>query len=227
MRGRNIRIVREILRGIERQRGNAALLPADLIELDQRIDAGSPHVGIGGKIDRGREKCVRITAFMPAGVVVVLIRIRVRVPDVVIVRVIEQVVDQRIAIIVVHGAVGELVSFESAEYSVARRPVDGDVIAGPSDGRVDQAETECDRVVAQAGIDRRTAGWCRVAVVTGRALRGADCDAQRGADLAAERVLRRIADRIDAGEKGGRRVSCRSHPPRTGSCRPGSSQRFR
>ena len=135
-----------------------------------------------------------------------LIRIGLRVPDVVVARKIEQVVDQQIAVAVVHDAVGERVSLEPAQHGVARRPVDGHVIAGPGDGRVDEAEVERDRVIAEAGVDRRVAGRRREAVVSRRAGRGADIDVQGRADLAAERVLRGVADRVGAEEEGGRRV---------------------
>src|SRR6185436_17415082 len=76
----------------------------------------------------------------------------------------------------------------------------------PGDGRVDETEIERDRVIAEAGVDRRIAGRCRVAVVA----RGAGCrpdvDVQGRAHLAAERILRGVADAVGAEEEGGRRV---------------------
>jgi hypothetical protein len=83
----------------------------------------------------------------------VLIRIGLRVPDVVIVRIVEQVIDQPIAVAVVDRAVGENEPLESGEHGMARRTVDRHAIAEPDDGRVDQAEVERDRVIAAERID--------------------------------------------------------------------------
>ena len=87
--------------------------------MGERIDAGRLHVRIGREIERGREERARIAALVPAEGVVVRVGIDMRVPDVVILRIVEQVVDQRIAVVVVHGAVGEDEDLEAGEHRVA------------------------------------------------------------------------------------------------------------
>ena len=62
------------------------------------------------------------------------IGIGVRGPHVVILRIIEQVVDQRIGVIVVHGAVGELEDLEAGQNRLAARPIDRDGVARIGDG---------------------------------------------------------------------------------------------
>ena len=54
------------------------------------------HVRIGREIDRGREERVRIAALLPADAVVVRVGVGMRVPHVVVLRIVEQVVDQRV-----------------------------------------------------------------------------------------------------------------------------------
>ena len=57
--------------------------------------------------------------FMPAENVVVLIGIRTRVPHIVVLRIVEQVVDQRVAGVGAYGPVGEHVAFEAGQHRIA------------------------------------------------------------------------------------------------------------
>ena len=91
-----------------------------------------------------------------------------RVPHVVILRIVEQVVDQRAAVVVVHRAVGEVEHLEAGQHRVAAaRPVDDDLVALVFDARVDQLEVERDGVDAKPGIDPLLARQRVVAVVPG------------------------------------------------------------
>jgi hypothetical protein len=84
-----------------------------------------------------------------------------RVPDVVVAREVEQVVDQPVAVIVVDGAVGEHELLEAGQHRVARRPVDDHLVAVIRHGRVDETEIERDGVVAAERIDVLAAGPAR------------------------------------------------------------------
>src|SRR5947207_7842404 len=60
----------------------AALVDAVAEVMHQRIDVGSSHVRIGGKVRRRVEAARRIASFMPAVVVIVIERIDMRRRDV-------------------------------------------------------------------------------------------------------------------------------------------------
>jgi hypothetical protein len=83
--------------------------------------------------------------------------VNVRIPGVVVRRIVKQIVDQAVAVIDIHRAVGELADFESAQLSMAGRVVHNHAIAGLSDGRVDQPEVEINRVDAQSCVILRVA----------------------------------------------------------------------
>ena len=106
---------------------------------------------------------------MPAERVVVRVGVDMRVPHVVILRIVEQVVDQRVAVIVVHRAVGEHVALEAGQHRVARRAVDDHRVAHMAHRGVDQAEVERDGVVAAERVDAHVAGQQVERVIAGRA----------------------------------------------------------
>ena len=58
-----------------------------------------------------------------------LVGIGLRVPDVVIARVIEEIIDQPVAVVVVDRAVGEHEPLEPAEHGTARRADDRHAVA--------------------------------------------------------------------------------------------------
>ena len=89
--------------------------------MGERIGAGGGDIRIGRLVEHGGEERVRIARLAPAAGVEVQVGIRLRVPDIVIARVIEQIVDQAVAVGVVHRAVGEHEPLESAEHGMPRR----------------------------------------------------------------------------------------------------------
>ena len=90
---------------------------------------------------------------MPADGVVVRVGIDVRVPHVVILQIVEQVVDQRTAVIGVDPAVGEHVALEPPHQGDGGAGCDLEEIAHAGDRRIDQAEVEDDRVDAGAAVE--------------------------------------------------------------------------
>ena len=123
----------------------------------ERIDARRAHVRIGREVDRGREERARITTLVPADTVEVRIGVRMRVPDVVILRIVEQVVDQHVAVVVVHRAVGEPEHLDAGQHRVARRGIDDDAVARMAHRRVDEAEAERHAVDTAAAVERLVA----------------------------------------------------------------------
>src|SRR3954468_2433308 len=101
----------------------------------------------------GREERVRIAAFVPAGRMIMRVGIDARSPDVAIMRIVIEVVDELITVRVVHGSVGELVDLESAQHRMARWTVDDDLIARIGDRRVNEPEVEADRVDAAEAVE--------------------------------------------------------------------------
>ena len=93
------------------------------------------------------------------------IGVDMRIPDVRVPRIVEQIVNQHVAVIVVHRAVGEHVAFEPGQHRVARRSVDDHRIADIAHCGVDQAEVEHDRVDSAEPVKTIAAGQCREAVV--------------------------------------------------------------
>ena len=91
---RHVRVRGEIGRVIERSRRLAPFPPAGLIKVGERVNARLFHVLIEREIERGREEAVWIASFLPARLMIVLVGIDVCVPDIVIVRIVEQIVDQ-------------------------------------------------------------------------------------------------------------------------------------
>jgi len=59
VRRRDVRIVREIIRGVEIDRRIAALVPSGLVEVIERVDAGRFYVGVGREISVGIVSVVR------------------------------------------------------------------------------------------------------------------------------------------------------------------------
>ena len=164
-----------------------------------------------------REERVRIAALLPAEAVVVRIGVRTGAPHVVILRIVEQVVDQRAAVIVVDRAVGEHEALEAGEHGLRRRPGDRHGIARAGDRRVDQPEAERDRVDAGAAVDlhvavRREAAVARrgehevvraeVAahhIAQGERVAAAEIDHRVGVDLGGAR--QHVGERRDAGKR--------------------------
>jgi hypothetical protein len=100
---------------------------------------------------------------------VVLIGVRMCVPDVVIMRIVEQVIDQAVAVGIVDRAVGEHEALEPGKHGVARRTIDVTVFRSRRDGGVDQAEVERDRVDAVDALDELEAcGACKLSSPTCR-----------------------------------------------------------
>jgi hypothetical protein len=124
----------------------------------ERIDAGGRDVRIGGQVDLGAEERVRVALLMPADGIVVRVGVDMRVPHIVAVRVVEQVIDQRAAVVVVHRAVGELEDLEAGDDGVARCRVDGELVAGPDECRVHQGEVQDQRIDAAEPVECGSAG---------------------------------------------------------------------
>ena len=68
-------------------------------------------------------------------------------------RVVEQVVDQRAAVVVVHGAVGEDVVLHAGRLDVARRRIDDDLVPRIAHRGVDKLEAEMHGVDAAERVD--------------------------------------------------------------------------
>ena len=150
---RNIRIVHQIELGVEVRPRIAPFLPAELIKVGERVSARLFHVLIEREIERGREKAIWIASFVPARLMIVLVGIDVCVPDIVIVRIVEQIVDQRIAVVVIHGAISEHVGLKAGQHRVAAaRPIDDHMIAREADRGIGEIEIEAEYVVARAAV---------------------------------------------------------------------------
>ena len=80
------------------------------------------------------------------------IGVDMRVPDIVIVGVVEEIRDQRVAVVLIDGAVSEAVGLETGQDRVARRRVNDDLVSGVADDRVGQPEIENRNVVAAESI---------------------------------------------------------------------------
>ena len=131
---RHVRVRGEIGRVVECSRRLASFPPAGLIKVGERVNARLFHVLIEREIERGREEAIWIASFVPARLMIVLVGIDVCVPDIAIVRIVEQIVDQRIAVVVIHGAVGEHEGLNASQHRVAAaRPIDDHVIAREAD----------------------------------------------------------------------------------------------
>ena len=98
---RDVRIGRQIGRGVEADRGIAALVPAERVVVIERIDARGRDVLVGREIAGGVEQRVRITPLAPAEDLEVLVGIDAGGRDVGIV---PQVIDRVEA---VDGPVGQ------------------------------------------------------------------------------------------------------------------------
>ena len=90
LRRLHVRIGRQIVGRVEAGRRIASLVPAGLMVVIERVDAGRLHVRIGREIAVGVEQRVRIAPFLPAGGLEMLERIDVRRRDV---RIVLQVID--------------------------------------------------------------------------------------------------------------------------------------
>jgi hypothetical protein len=58
--------------------------------MGERVDVRGADIRVGREVGRSGEERVRIATFVPAGAVIVLIRIGMRVPDVVVARKVER-----------------------------------------------------------------------------------------------------------------------------------------
>jgi hypothetical protein len=85
-----VRIVGEVVGGVETDRRIAALVPAHRVIMIERIDPRRRDIRIGREIALGIEQCVRIAAFLPADRLEVLERIDVSGGDV---RVLLEIID--------------------------------------------------------------------------------------------------------------------------------------
>ena len=150
---RHVRIVLQILEAVESDRRKPSLLPAECMEVFERIDARCRHVRIGHEIELGVEERARIEPLLPAELGEVRFSIDVCGPEVVIARIVEEVVNEGVAVVLVHRAVGEHVSLNAGQLGMAGRRVDDDAWRRIADGRVDQPEVEGDGVDAAETID--------------------------------------------------------------------------
>src|SRR5215212_316611 len=138
--------------------------------LVERVEAAGFHVLICREIQCRAEECARVAPFMPAVRVVMGIRIGMGVPDIVILRVVEQVVDQPVAVVVVDRAVGEYEALEAGENGMAAGgAVDDYLITRIAHGCVDQPEAESDRIDAAIRVYALIAWHSREAVISGGA----------------------------------------------------------
>ena len=122
--------------------------PAIPLRDSDRADSSPPPRRPGiHQIPPGVEERVGTAPLVPSGPVVMRLGVPAALPDVMIGRIVVQVVDQRVAVIVVDRTVGENIGLEPVEHIAAAPPaVDDHVIVRPGDGAIDQAEREVDSV---------------------------------------------------------------------------------
>jgi len=87
------------------------------IQVDMGLD--SPFLGETDSLTLEGEERIRIAAFLPADPVEMQLGIEMLVPDVMVVRVVEQVVDQDAAAAIVHGPIREFEAFDAGQYDKA------------------------------------------------------------------------------------------------------------